>query len=117
MASSLLILGHGNGLLSFPSASGCNRSPFDAINRLNPLPIYDVVEVAAPRVQTWRDEFAARVLQTCSAGGEVWVSKQMWQEWPFPEWNWVEGDDQRISWSAALAPLAGKWNTTTATRE
>ncbi|HWC00598.1 MAG TPA: hypothetical protein VG672_28020 [Bryobacteraceae bacterium] len=80
-------------------ASASNRSPFGPINRPERLPIYDVVEVATSRVLTWREQFASQVLQTWSSGGEVWVSKRMWQERPLAEWNWAEGDDKRISWS------------------
>ena len=31
-------------------------------------------------------------------GGEVWVSKRLWSVNPLPDWDWVEGDDGRVSW-------------------
>lgn len=75
-----------------------NRSPFSAINRPAPLRVYDVIEVATTRVIDWREQFARHVLDAWSRGGEVWVSKRFWRDKPLPGWDWVEGDDPRISW-------------------
>jgi hypothetical protein len=76
-----------------------NRSPFDPINRPNPLRLYDVIEPANTRVLRWRQEFAKRALRAWDQGDEVWVSKRLWAGKPLPDWQWVEGDDGRVSWT------------------
>ena len=76
-----------------------SRSPFGEINRPRPVPLYDIIQVATSRILTWRQEFAAKVLEGWNRGEEVWVSKRTWQDRPQPDWNWVEGDDRRISWA------------------
>ena len=81
-----------------------NRLAFDDINRPAPLPLYDIVEPANIRVLTWRADLAARTLKVWSNGGDVWISKRCWSSRPQPSWNWVEGDDPRISW-ADLPPF------------
>jgi hypothetical protein len=86
----------------------CNRNPLGAVNRPAPLRLYDIVEPATLRVLTWREEFAQETLAAWAAGGDVWVSRRVWQQTPRPEWNWVEGDDPRVSWEEIprfFAPL------------
>lgn len=75
-----------------------NRSPFHRLNQPKPLRLFDVIEPANVRVARWRSEFAAAALDAWRQGGEVWVSKRLWAAKPFPEWDWVEGDDSRVSW-------------------
>jgi hypothetical protein len=85
-----------------------NRAPFAAVNRPAPRRLYDIIEPATSRVPTWRREFAQEAFRAWSDGGEVWVSKRVFQDRPRPEWNWVEGDDKRIKWKdvpAFFAPL------------
>ena len=47
--------------------------------------------------------FAAITLETWHKGGSVWVTRRVLANTPEPEWNWVEGDDSRISWKAVHA--------------
>jgi hypothetical protein len=72
--------------------------PFNPLNRPDGVPIYEVIEVGNARVQTWREDFAVRVLGSWARNSEVWVSERFLAERPAPEWQWVEGDDPRISW-------------------
>ena len=76
-----------------------SRLAFDDINRPAPFPLYDIVEPANIRVLTWRQDLAARTLKVWADGGDVWVSTRVWSLKPQPSWNWVEGDDTRISWT------------------
>jgi hypothetical protein len=76
-----------------------NRLAFDDINRPAPLPLYDIIEPANIRVLTWRQDLAARTIKVWANGGDVWVSTRVWSLKPQPSWNWVEGDDPRISWA------------------
>jgi len=61
--------------------------------------IYDVVEVAAARVEVWRELFAVRVQSAWAGDEDLWVSKRLLAERPQPDWYWTEGDDPRIKWT------------------
>jgi hypothetical protein len=76
-----------------------SRLTFDNINRPAPLRVYDIVENGNFRILTWRQDLAAQTLKVWENGGDVWVSKRVWSPRPQPSWNWVEGDDARISWA------------------
>jgi hypothetical protein len=75
-----------------------SRLAFDNINRPSQMRVYDIVENANSRVLTWREDLAAQTLKVWENGGDVWVSKRLWSPRPQPSWNWVEGDDPRVSW-------------------
>jgi hypothetical protein len=75
-----------------------NRAPFDNLNRPQPIPLYDVIEPATVRILQWRQQFSAEVFLVWNRGGEVWISKRFWSARPRPDWNWIEGDDRKISW-------------------
>jgi hypothetical protein len=75
--------------------------PFHPSNRPSPVPIFCVFEPGNARMNVWREDFAARVIKAWNDGGTVWVSKRFITERPSPEWNWVEGDDRRISWAGS----------------
>ncbi|HUS09705.1 MAG TPA: hypothetical protein VMZ30_04490 [Pyrinomonadaceae bacterium] len=87
-----------------------NNFPFHPLNRHGTLQVYSVLVIGTPQVVTWKENFAAKVAQAWSAGGDVWISKRLVQPRPRPEWNWVEGDDRRISW-APLAPFFKQFET------
>jgi len=38
-------------------------------------------------------------LRVWSAGGDIWLSNRAFAPRPQADWNWVEGDDQYVSWS------------------
>ena len=60
---------------------------------------YDVLEINAARLSTWREDLAWRVLWNWSRGGTVWVPLRLFHDRPDTRWKWVEGDDPRIHWS------------------
>jgi hypothetical protein len=74
------------------------RSISGEVNRPQPLRVYDVMEPGTVRIQQWREEFSATVLQVWNNGGEVWVTKRAWAPHPQPVWNWVERDDPLEVW-------------------
>jgi hypothetical protein len=78
--------------------------PFNPINRQGTLQVYSVMEPGVARTVGWREDFAFQALSTWRAGGDVWISKRLLTVRPQPNWNWVEGDDRRISWND-LAPF------------
>ena len=73
--------------------------PFHPINRRGDLRVYNVLEIGAARILTWREDFASKALTSWNAGGDVWVSKRFFSAQPRAEWNWVEGDDRRVAWA------------------
>jgi hypothetical protein len=73
--------------------------PLDPLNLREDFRDYGVVEIGAARLATWREDFAKMVRSTWAQGGDVWLSKRLLSARPRPEWNWVEGDDQRIKWT------------------
>jgi hypothetical protein len=80
-------------------AQFCQNFPLDKINLEAQWTNYDVVEINAARLSTWREDFAERVLTTWQRGGTVWLPTRFLQAVPSPDWNWVEGDDKRVRWS------------------
>jgi hypothetical protein len=77
-----------------------NRSfPLNPLNRNSELRIGALISPGEPEVARWRQEFAARTQRIWSNGGDVWISRRLLAERPRSEWNWVEGDDPRISWN------------------
>ncbi|HZG52838.1 MAG TPA: hypothetical protein VEZ40_11950 [Pyrinomonadaceae bacterium] len=58
-----------------------------------------VVDPNTPFIPHWRRNFSAYALSVWKNNGDVWLSKRLLSPRPRPEWNWVEGDDPRISWT------------------
>jgi hypothetical protein len=73
--------------------------PLDPINLDAQWTNYDVLEINTARLSSWREDFAQRTLATWQLGGAVWLPVRVFQTVPRPEWNWVEGDDNRVSWA------------------
>jgi hypothetical protein len=73
--------------------------PLDPVNLDSDWRSYDVLEINTERLSTWREDLAKRVLATWQRGGAVWVPMRFFRAQPRPDWNWVEGDDKRISWT------------------
>lgn len=86
-----------------------NRSfPFHPVNRDPRLKLLAVVTPSSPWLPRWREDFARATVETWRRGGDVWLSRRALVARPRLEWNWVEGDDRRISWAdlhAFFAPL------------
>lgn len=73
--------------------------PFHPINRDHNLRLNSVVTPNSPWLPRWREDFATETLSIWQQGGDVWVSKRALEPRPSADWNWVEGDDKRISWT------------------
>ncbi len=76
-----------------------NDYPFHAFNRNNN---FRVLEITSPNVQwsrQWQSAFATNARRVWDDGGRVWISKRVLKEQPRPEWNWVEGADETLSWT------------------
>lgn len=73
--------------------------PFHPINRRGQLEVYNVLEPGAARITTWRTDFARKTQTAWAAGGDVWLSRRFFAPRPRPAWNWVEGDERRVTWS------------------
>ena len=72
---------------------------FNPINRSGNLHYYPMVALNTAQVDNWRQTFAAEALRIWDGNGDMWVSKRMLSPRPKEEWNWVEGDDPRVSWT------------------
>jgi hypothetical protein len=73
--------------------------PFSRINRSGSLNLYPLLTPGNSDVVSWRESFASRTLDTWRIGGDVWISKRLFHPVPQADWNWVEGDDNRVAWS------------------
>jgi hypothetical protein len=81
--------------------------PFNPVNRHQSFGVFDIVEPANVRTLTWKQEFSSRVISTWTKGFDVWVTTRVWAPRPDPAWDWVEGDDPRLSWKDFL-PFFGQ---------
>ena len=73
--------------------------PFHPINQHQSLPTYHIQEPGTTQIPVWRENFAAKAQSVWSTGGDFWISKRLLAPRPKAEWNWVEGDDPRITWN------------------
>lgn len=73
--------------------------PFSPINRSGGLPVYPLLTPGNSDVTYWQVRFASRALSVWGVGGNIWISDRLLHRTPQADWNWVEGDDNRVSWS------------------
>jgi hypothetical protein len=73
--------------------------PFNPINRSGHLEADIVVDPGTTQIPRWRQIFASKTLLKWDQGGDVWITNRVFHERPQSEWNWVEGDDPRVSWT------------------
>jgi hypothetical protein len=71
--------------------------PFNSVNQQN-LSLYSLVTPGRNDVAVWRVRLASNTLSTWQKDGDVWVSSRLLHGTPQADWNWVEGDDPRVSW-------------------
>ena len=76
-----------------------DRLPFHPEMRVS-LPVYDLLATGvAGAAETWRAKFANECLRAFQSGGQVWVSERVLRDRPLPDWKWVEGDQQGVTWT------------------
>jgi hypothetical protein len=73
--------------------------PFNPINSGKDFHVYSIVALNTAQVARWREEFALVALAAWGESRSLWITKRVFAARPEPEWNWVEGDDPRVSWS------------------
>ena len=73
--------------------------PFHPVNRHNTYRLYQSVVLNTNQTTRWREEFVAKVQETWAKGGDIWLSRRLFSAKPEAAWNWVEGDDPRVSWN------------------
>jgi hypothetical protein len=93
-ASQLFVIDYQDELYAFS-----RDFPFNPMNVSRKLAVSSLVEVGAKDVAHWRQGFASRARTVWGEGGDVWITQRLLQQRPLSEWNWVEGDDQRLSWA------------------
>jgi len=72
---------------------------FNPVNLKDQLRIYSLLSLNTAQVTRWRETFAVQTLSVWKDGGDVWVTKRVKSPIPRSDWNWVEGDDPRVSWT------------------
>src|SRR5579883_2742600 len=50
-------------------------------------------------VRQWREQLAGHIQNVWKHDGRIWISRRLFAPRPNPAWNWVEGDDPRVSWA------------------
>jgi hypothetical protein len=76
-----------------------NRSfPFNTVNRNDKIKVYAIISPGEANVPQWRENFWIKAQMIWSDKGDIWLSKRLLSPRPRAEWNWVEGDDPRVSW-------------------
>jgi hypothetical protein len=60
---------------------------------------HGLVEIGAAGTAQWRSSFARRALDVWDRGGRIWLSRRALSPAPAADWDWVEGDDRRVSWA------------------
>ncbi|HEX5734117.1 MAG TPA: hypothetical protein VF131_14885, partial [Blastocatellia bacterium] len=73
--------------------------PFNPLNRSGNLTTYHITEIGTSKMLQWREDFAVESLSVWEQGGDMWVSERVFSERPLRDWNWVEGADDRVSWT------------------
>lgn len=77
--------------------------PFNPINRAGHLDADILVDPGTTQIVRWQQIFSTKTLSLWDRGGDVWITKRVLHQRPGPEWNWVEGDDPRLSWTDIYA--------------
>lgn len=72
--------------------------PFEPVNRHRSYHVYPLLVLNSDQTKRWREEFASRMLESWSKGGDAWLSARLFSPKPEAAWNWVEGDDPRVPW-------------------
>ncbi len=74
--------------------------PFHPLNQTGGLGVRPLLFLNTRQIDVWQKEFALGALESWAGGGEVWMAQRALATRPLGEWNWVEGDDRRVSWQA-----------------
>jgi hypothetical protein len=72
--------------------------PFHPLNQSEAFVISSMVTLGVEDSKHWREDFAKRAQRVWAANGELWVSNRAFSQRPEADWNWVEGDDESVSW-------------------
>lgn len=71
--------------------------PFHPRNRAG-FAVHDVFAPGMVSSSEWRSRVDRRIAEEWEAGGSVYVSSRLLAERPEPAWDWIEGDDRRVTW-------------------
>jgi hypothetical protein len=72
--------------------------PLNPINRRSNLHNYALLNPGTAQVLHWRQDFAATVMATWNAHGDVWVSQRVLATRPKAIWEWIEKSDPHVTW-------------------
>jgi len=74
-----------------------HNRPFHELN-LKGLSVYPLVSPGTAEVPMWRQLAAASMLVAWDEGKRVFVSSRLFAVTPERAWNWIETDDDRVTW-------------------
>jgi len=74
-----------------------HNRPFHELN-LKGLSVYPLVSPGTAEVPMWRQLAAASMLMAWGEGKRVFVSSRLFAVTPERAWNWIETDDDRVTW-------------------
>jgi len=72
--------------------------PLDPINLNSQLLNYPLLNPGTPQTRHWRQDFAARTLDTWNSHADIWISERLLAPQPKAEWDWIEKSDPNVSW-------------------
>jgi hypothetical protein len=73
--------------------------PFHPRN-LGGLKVLDVFAPGLVASSEWRSRVDRRLALARDSGEAVYVSSRLLARKPAPDWDWIEGDDSRVTWRA-----------------
>jgi hypothetical protein len=73
---------------------------------LGGLEVFDVFAPGVVSSSEWRSRVDKRIASEWDSGGSVYVSSRLLARKPAAEWDWIEGDDPRVTWFALHEHLA-----------
>jgi len=71
---------------------------FNPVIRNNNLHYVAVLAINTSQVDHWRQESSEQITKVWAKNGDVWLTRRLLSPRPRWDWNWVEGDDPRVSW-------------------
>jgi hypothetical protein len=70
------------------------------------LAVYEAATPGLATTDAWHKELARVALGVWGRGGDVWLSKRLFEDAPRADSTWTEGEDQRLTWPEVRAFFA-----------
>lgn len=77
--------------------------PFAPLVSRSGLSFYPLLNPGTPQTLEWRQDFAQIATAVWQRGGDVWLSRRLFEQRPRRDSAWVEGADVHVKWSEVPA--------------